>query len=220
MSRRGRSFPDDHRLAPGCLSLRLRVAHLFGRCACGGAALLLVACATSPPSPRIELSSSASPQTTPQTDAGVRPCGTTDLTGSGRFQGATGSLAGGLSLVNNASTACVLPGHPRIQLVDAQGKALPVNEQAAPLCNESRDTSACVPRSMVVVQPGQEARARLVWQNWCGPMPDGPITLEMSLLEPEGPLSVVLEPAGAPLVDTPRCDTPDSPSTLLVGPLE
>lgn len=197
------------------------MSRLFGRHACGVAALLLVACTASPSPQRIELSSVVSAQTTPALGAGVRSCSASDLTGSGHFQGATGSLAGGLSLVNTAPTACALPGRPGIQVVDVQGQALPVDEQDAPLCDQPGSASACVPRDTVVVGPEEEAQARLVWQNWCGPDPAAPIALEVSLLEPDAPLSVpVVDPAGSPLADTPRCDTPDSPSILLVGPFE
>ena len=179
----------------------------MGRWVWGGATLLVLSCA---------------PPTTVAGATGVPPCSPTELTGTARWQGATGSLAGGISLVNTGSTACALPGSARVQLVDARGQVLPVTErQASDLCQAPQNTTGCQPQATVVVQSGQQATLRFVWQNWCGQMPIGPIALDVSLPAQSRPFSVpVVDAAGIPSVAAPRCVAPDSPSTLALGPVE
>jgi hypothetical protein len=190
------------------------LARLFWACTRGGAALMLVACTpATPPSP-LGPAPSASP-------AGVRLCTATDVSLTARWQGATGALAGGLRLEVTAPTGCALPGQLQVQLVDAQGQPLLVDEVAAPaLCDDPQATTACLSQATVEVEPGQSALVRFVWQNWCGPPPSESVGVEVTLPADAQPLSAPLvDAAGTPSVDTPRCDAPSAPSTLAVGPV-
>jgi hypothetical protein len=139
-----------------------------------------------------------------------------------RWQGATGGLAGGLRLDVTAPTGCALPGQLQVELVDDQGQSLPVDEVAAPdLCDDPQGVIGCVSQSMVEVQPGQSALIRFVWQNWCGPTPSGIVGVDVVLpAEPQRLSALITDTSGTSAVDTPRCDAPDAPSTLAVGPVE
>lgn len=194
----------------------------LGRWASGGAMLLVIGCATRVPSVSVDDTPQTTPEPAPPTDAGVPPCAATDLAGTARWQGATGSLAGGLSLVNTGASACALPGTAQLQLVDAQGEVLPTLQQQAPdLCQAPQDTTGCPSHTTVVVQSGEQATLRFVWQNWCGDPPVGPIALDVMLPTQPSPLSApVVDPAGKPSTAAPRCNAPDSPSTLALGPVE
>jgi hypothetical protein len=188
---------------------------LWWACARGGAALMLVACTpATPPSPLGPAPSASS--------SAVRLCSATDLSLTARWQGATGALAGGLRLEVTAPTRCALPGQLQVELVDAQGQTLLVNEVAAPaLCDDPQPTTGCLSQATVEVEPAQSALVRVVWQNWCGPPLSGSVGVEVTLPGEPRPLSApVVNAAGTPSVDTPRCDAPTAPSTFAVGPLQ
>jgi hypothetical protein len=184
-------------------------------CARGGAALMLVACAPTTPRAPLRPAPSAS-------SSAVRVCSATDLSLTARWQGATGALAGGVRLEVTAPTGCALPGQLQVQLVDAQGQALLVNVVAAPaFCDDPQALTGCLSRTTVEVEPGQSVLVRFVWQNWCGPPPSGSVGVEVTLPAEPRPLSApIVDSAGTPSVDTPRCDAPTAPSTLAVGPVE
>ncbi len=180
------------------------LTRLWWACVRGGVALMLVAC-------------------TPSASTGaVRLCSPTDLSLTARWQGATGALAGGLRLEVTAPTGCALPGQLQVELVDAQGQALLINELAAPaFCDDPQAATGCLSQTTVEVEPGQSALVRLVWQNWCGPPPSGSVGVEITLPAEPQPLSApIVDAAGTSSVDTPRCDAPAAPSTLAVGPVE
>jgi len=187
---------------------------LFWGCARWGAALMLLACTPVAPSqpgpPTVALSSA------------TRQCSAGDLDVTARWQGATGALAGGLRLEVTAATGCALPGQLQINLVDTLGEAMLADEVAtSTLCDDPQSTTACLSQPTVEVEPGQSALVRFIWRNWCGPQPSGSIGLEVTL--PAEPLPVsapIVDAAGTPTMDTPRCDAPDAPSTLAVGPVQ
>jgi hypothetical protein len=180
------------------------LTRLFWASARGGTALMLVACTPS-----------ASP-------GAVRLCSAADLSLTARWQGATGALAGGLRLDVTGPTGCALPGQLQVQLVDAQGQALLVDEvAAAALCDDPQATTSCLSQTTVEVEPGHSALVRFVWQNWCDPPPSGSVGVEVTLPAEPRPLSApIVDAAGNPSVDAPRCDAPGALSTLAVGPVE
>jgi hypothetical protein len=149
---------------------------------------------TLPPAPGTSPSPTAVPATTPLCQAG-------DLQAQGSWQGATGSMAGGISLVNAGTGSCYLQGQPTIELFDQHGQQL----------------------NIVVSQPGSRAAQVLLashsgpasvlaqWFNWCGSDP-GPVGVRLSL--PSGAASITVAP---PIGSTPRCNSAASPSTLDVG---
>src|SRR5437763_16599105 len=83
-------------------------------------AVVLAGCATSPslspsatPAPTTLLSSSPAPQVVPP---GTPSCTAARVTIEAGWEGATGSLAGGVVVTNTGSSACVLDGPPGVQL--------------------------------------------------------------------------------------------------------
>jgi Protein of unknown function (DUF4232) len=183
-------------------------------CARGGAALMLLACtpdATAQPGPA-----------PPPSPGATRQCSADDLDLSARWQRATGALAGGLRLEVTAATSCALPAQLQIALVDAQGQGMLVDEVAAPtLCDDTQSSNGCLSQPTVEVEPGHSALVRFIWRNWCGPPPSGSVGLEVTLADEPALLSApIVDVAGTLSTDTPRCDAPDAPSTLAVGPVQ
>ena len=191
------------------------VTRLFWATARGSAAVILVACTATTSSSSAPEPAQSGPSNT------IRPCSATDLSLAGRWQGGTGSLAGGLRLDVTAPTSCALPGQLQLELVDGQGQSLSVDEVAAPdLCEDMQSGTGCVSQDMVEVEPGQSALVRVAWQNWCGAPPSGYVGVEVILPSEPLPVSAPMTDAfGTSSADTPRCDAPDVPSTLAVGPV-
>jgi len=141
----------------------------------------------------------ASPANQDTGAADVRPCSASDLDASAGWQGATGSMLGGVVFTNRSSDPCLLTGRPVVQIVDGQGEPLPVVQTIG------RDES---PGVLVIVQPQEQAFASIHWwPQWCQPSPVPPLTLHLRL------------PGGSELVapvrngGTPRCDAPERMTT-------
>jgi hypothetical protein len=220
MFRRG--FLAVHKQRQARRSSTVRLVPQLGGWLCGGAALLFAGCAPLTNSSGGDRTPPGAPEASAAASSAVPPCSPADVIGSARWQGATGSLAGGLRLVNIGSGPCTLPGSPAVQLVDTQGRALQVALRTAPdLCEKPRGAAGCQAQPAVVVQPSEQAFVRFVWQNWCGPTPSGPITLTATLSAQQSLVSVpILDADGTPSAVAPRCDEPGSPSTLTLGPLQ
>lgn len=143
--------------------------------------------------------------TTTATPGGPRPCTASDLAGAARWQGATGGLAGALTLDVPGPSACALPGQLQIDVVDDSGQSLASAQVTGPS------------PAPVDIQPGQSRSLRFVWRNWCGAQPAAPLALSVWLPTDQDALTVpVADSAGDPSTDTPRCDAPAEPSTLTV----
>jgi hypothetical protein len=147
--------------------------------------------------------SSDLPTSTAQSDV----CNLSRLTGTATWQGATGTLAGVLTLTNYTNLTCKLQGRPRISIRDQAGQNLSVQLLAGDSSGE-----------VLWLDPEQAASAEFVWRNWCGTLPQGTVYLTVTLPGHPGQLTVeVLDPNGRPMADTPRCDADGSASTLNVG---
>jgi hypothetical protein len=139
----------------------------------------------------------------------AQACNADDLTGSASWQGATGSLDGGLMLFNVGSATCVLPGHVHLALVDAKGQTLPV--------------AVGVPTGAgVALPPAWRGIVGLLWRNWCHGSVRWPIAVRLALGAGAADhiTVVVTAPDGqSPVPITARCDAPSAPSGLSVdGP--
>jgi hypothetical protein len=147
----------------------------------------------------------------------AKPCDAAVLRAKPFFQGAHGSLVGGVTLSNTGRTKCSLRGRVTARFAggSAEGTAWTVVAGPAP----RRDPSAVYDRdsSLRALAPGRGADIHMRWVNWCppgttvtstGPPPDG---LIVDLPRGRGSLRV-------PLTSAPRCDFPAQPSTLVVGP--
>jgi uncharacterized protein DUF4232 len=145
------------------------------------------------------------------------PCRGSSLRAQLFLQGATGSLVGGVNLLNAGSAPCSLLGWPAVSFTGAAASKTKVQVKELPRSPAPLDVLADPPGSLRALAPGKSASVSLWWSNWCGPgsVPTGspgtpPDGLELALA---GGTSVVV-----PLAQAPRCDAPQSPSLLSVGP--
>jgi hypothetical protein len=153
----------------------------------------------------------------------VRPCLAADFDAVAGYEGATGSMAGAVSLTNRSTTTCALSGRPGIHLTDAQGNLMPVANLEFNRGESDQTGQTPTPESdndALLVKPRETVYVFFVWSNWCGNAP-GPYTLAVALPGEGGQLNVpALDPQGKPLTLTPRCDQPDATSTISIGPFE
>jgi hypothetical protein len=143
---------------------------------------------------------------------GTRTCGAGDLTASAGWQGATGQMAGEISVTNSSSTGCVIAGPPRQLRLLAGGTIL----DTAYASNVGTDPGAPVTTSVppVYLKPGAQAAAFIVWDNWCGA--NGPAVTAVLLTLPGGgqPIRAGATSPGSGFTGSPRCDAPSKSSTV------
>jgi hypothetical protein len=146
------------------------------------------------------------------------PCKADDLRAQLLLQGATGSLAGGVDLLNAGPAACSLLGWADVSFTGAsaattQWQVEKLSRSPAPL-----DVLADPPGSLRALQPGKTASVSLFWSNWCGGPAADPAGASRTppdgiALGLPGGTTVLVAVSGAP-----RCDAPQSPSVISVGP--
>lgn len=179
-----------------------RVAWLAARTSC--AALVLAGCAA-PARPGSAGQPSAGPAR-PSAAAAAVTCTSATLRIRAGRQGEDQGARGDVEFTNAGSGPCVLRGLPRVTIVGAGGKPLPVRLVRA------GDLSL----SPVVLAAGRPDAADLVvfWANWCR-RPPGPLSVRITLAAGGG---VVSGPFNGPpdynLV--PACPSPGHPSTVSV----
>jgi Protein of unknown function (DUF4232) len=180
--------------------------------------VVLSSCATSPspspsrvPGPTGLSLSSPTPQAVP---SGTSACTTAGALIQHSWAGATGSLAGGIEVTNLGSSACVLTGPPHVELL-ADGATVDVTTTTYRSVNLDQPSEA----PPMLLGPGEQAQAFMLWQNWCG----GPLTkidVIVTLPDGSGPVLASYVGPGGQDGETPRCDAPDAASSLGVFPFE
>ena len=145
------------------------------------------------------------------------PCRGSALRAQLFLQGATGSLVGGVNLMNVGSAPCSLLGWPTVSFTGAAASTTRVKVKELPRSPAPVDVLADPPGSLRALAPGKSATVSLWWSNWCGPgsTPTGspgtpPTGLDLTLVNATRVI--------VPLKQAPRCDAPQSPSLLSVGP--
>jgi hypothetical protein len=131
------------------------------------------------------------------------------------LNGAAGHQQGSLIFMNNSDKPCTLKGRPLITFLDAKGKPLSVHiipTQAWWQVDVKPKPSGW---PVVTLQPGERARVRTSWGNWCGSEPPSVWTVRVPIVIPDPHLLLHL---AAP--EPPTCAGPSLPSTLEVGPFE
>jgi hypothetical protein len=180
-------------------------------------AIVLSSCATSPPpspSARPDLSNLPSPSPTQAVPPGTSACTTAQVLIQHSWAGATGSLAGGVEVTNLGSSACALTGPPHVEL-RADGGPLAVTITTYRSVNADQPSEA----PPVLLGPGAQAQAPMVWSNWCG----GPLTkivVIVRLPDGSGPVLASYVGPGGQDGETPRCDAPGAGSSLDVFPFQ
>jgi hypothetical protein len=147
-------------------------------------------------------------QTMGQVVAGVAPCRAAQLRARAAWQGATGSLVGGITIVNRGPTACAVSGRPGVVIRGSNGNIARTIERPARAFEGA-------PVGTTVLVPGQRAFVFVLWMNFCDRIRP-PLSLVVMLPRGAGHLvAPVARPAG-----TARCNVPDTPSSLAVGPFD
>lgn len=118
--------------------------------------------------------------------------------------GATGSLVGGIGVINTSNATCAIVGRPRVLSVsDSNGRPLPI---------EPRTSRAPRRSPRLLLDPGQTANAMVVWADWCRRSPG---KLRLTVAVPGFPEPQRVDVGGGRSV--PCSDPSISPSTLRNG---
>jgi len=141
----------------------------------------------------------------------AKPCNASMLRGKLFLQGATGSLVGGATLTNVGPGRCSLRGRVTVQFSGGSADTTRWTVRAGRA--QPRDPSAVYDRdsSLRSLAPGRGADVHIWWSNWCSGQP--PDALIVDLPHGRGELEL-------PVGRAPRCDGPNDPSTIVVGPLD
>lgn len=153
-----------------------------------------------------------SPATPVAVPPGTPTCLPGDLTASAEWQGGGGQMLGRLTVTNVGRHPCSLEGSPRrVQLRSATTILDWITYMAGKSAGPGSATGAAGP---VLLQPGDQAGAFLLWTNLCSVM--RPVVSALLVTLPDGSGPVVAGPAGPGLAlgGTPRCDYPTKGSTL------
>ncbi|HWQ04890.1 MAG TPA: hypothetical protein VN452_06005 [Longilinea sp.] len=156
---------------------------------------LLAGCETTPP---------ITPAVTQDATA---ECSLTSLTPVATWMGIQDSaLLGQLTLANYANHPCPLAGNFELSLLDENLQPMVVSDQSI---NQNFS---------IVIQSQQSYQLTFRWQNWCGQIPAGGLTLQVRLSNSSAVLNAALQdPNGQLLNDTPDCTDANQPSRLFVG---
>jgi hypothetical protein len=131
-------------------------------------------------------------------------CQASSLKAQGTWQGAGGSVAGGVSFANVGKDPCFVQGQPNVELFDQHGQRLSVVA--------AQPSVSVPPAARVLLAPQSGTASVLVqWFNWCGPDP-GPVVAKVIL--PSASASITVAP---PIGFLPHCNNAASPSTIDVG---
>ena len=201
------------------------------------AALALAGCATAPAIPSTAVSTSstvtagastgpvasvvpwvdATPTPAPSPTATVIPpgtaaCAATALTATAGWQGATGQMVGWLAVTNVGREPCVVSGSPRlVQLESGSTILAPIDYTAGRDAGPGSDTGIA---GRVLLRPGDQAGAFLLWSNWCARMIPMVTALRVTLPDGSGPVTATAASPGPGLGSVPRCDQPTAGSTF------
>ncbi|MGO8872142.1 MAG: DUF4232 domain-containing protein [Acidimicrobiales bacterium] len=170
--------------------------------------LVLAGCAQSP---------SASQRTTTTTTTSTIPstvtaCTASQMSVSGTWEGATGSLLGGIWFTNGGHAPCFLVGYLTITLVDQQGQSLAVDLRHGPPAAELHPPTT---PTRVELNPGKPRTAfvALQWFNWCGPNP-GRVSAIATLQSGQKLGPATMGTGGS------RCDDSSTSSFMTEGPVQ
>jgi Protein of unknown function (DUF4232) len=144
--------------------------------------------------------------------SGTATCAPADLTASAGWQGGSGQMLGWLTLTNVGQRPCVVNGSPRLIQMRAGDVTLDtVTYKAGKDAGPGNSTGVARP---VLLRPGDQAGAFLLWTNWCPEM--RPAVSAVLVTLPSGGSPIVASPTspGPGYFGTPRCDQPSSGSTF------
>lgn len=143
---------------------------------------------------------------------GTKACGPADLTATAEWEGATATMAGGIAVTNVSTSACVLDGPPYLVVIKATKTTMPTTYSGI----NKKGPGGGPPPGPGLLEPGDRGTWWLFWQNWCGGRGLVPTTLLVTLPDKGGVIVATQDPSTVRLGlgGKPRCDAPNSPSTL------
>ena len=143
--------------------------------------------------------------------SGAETCVPSDLTASAGWQGGSGQMLGWLTLTNVGQRPCVVNGSPRLIQLRAGDVTLDaVTYKAGKDAGPGNSTGVAGP---VLLVPGDQAGAFLLWTNWCPEMIPAVSAVLVTL--PTGGSPIVAAPSSpGQYLGTPRCDQPMMGSTF------
>jgi hypothetical protein len=149
--------------------------------------------------PWIDATPAPSPTAEPTADPlSLLACQSGDLAlVAGGWGGATGSLAGGIELINVSANACRVVAKPSVELLDAAGRLI-----AAPAAGWNPGSE------IVALAAGGSAGGILVWSNWCLPPPSLPLRVRATVDRGATPLTAEVRAWEPGATGVPRCDAP------------
>ena len=134
-----------------------------------------------------------------------RLCSPRDVRAHGGSNGATGNIVFFVTVTNRSRTPCRLLSRPRLALVDAAGRRLPVRQTAL----------ARMPgyRALSLLRAKRQAHVVAFWSNWCrrGYRPGAGLGLRLTLARGQPRILARGSYGGWP-----RCDFPARASALAV----
>jgi hypothetical protein len=156
--------------------------------------------------------------TKPQLGAANPPlapaCAASQLAATLSLQGATGSLAGGITITNRSSQPCALVGRPKLSFAGATSKWRETRWHGG--ANIPFDPLAPPLGSLRALAPGRHVSVGIWWSNWCGagsrPNGDSGQPPAAMVLAAPGGGQIRLHNGLNPLLGAPACYA--SPSTL------
>jgi hypothetical protein len=132
----------------------------------------------------------------------VTACEPADLAATaGEWGAAAGSRGVTVTVTNTSAVACLLSGYPGARLTNATGSL-------ADAAGKPGNSPA------LRVAAGASVTTVVVWSNWCGSAPAGPIAITLDL--PSGQVAVTPDPAHGDVL-VPPCMGPDGVNTLSTG---
>ena len=141
-------------------------------------------------------------------------CSAQQVTGTAFLQGETGYEVGNLILKNISAKPCRLPYRPTLAIL-SHGETLTVAQAAMGIFE--RKSTRSTPLS--VLNPQSRTVVSLMWGNWCSSALNRKSEFKglllISLVASTSPLRANLTAA-----ELPRCDWPNQPSTMAVGPFQ
>jgi Protein of unknown function (DUF4232) len=144
---------------------------------------------------------------------GTRTCDPNDLTASAGWQGAGGQMAGGVAVTNTSSTACAITGPPRQLELLAGATILKTTYRA--MAGADPGATVTKPRQSAYLKPGDQARAFVIWSNWCGATRPAVSAVLVTLSNGGRPITArAAVPPELGIDGFPRCDVPSNGSTL------
>jgi len=117
-----------------------------------------------------------------------------------------------LTLFNYTDTPCLLVGQANSWVQDSSGFLYSQNQVYT-------QTTAAEPETFQLEDNGsQGVQVDITWENWCGPTPNEGLHLVVLTQENPGKIDTLIQdPGGQPLMETPACVNQEKKATLHIS---